>query len=145
MRNSLPDTLPVVNYFWSFAFGRLLFVNYFWSIFSAAIIPEDSSWQDRSDTFVEKYIYNDNVVHRNTEDCSQDDKIVDRRHCRSVDPFVDRLRSCKAKHHLNVSYAEAGLDPQSVDILTGSDSIDTGNSSHDAPPLPAEPAQEALA
>ena len=52
-----------------------------------------------------------------------------------MDPLVDSLRSCEAKHRLHVLYGKAGSDPHPVDVLTGRNNVDVRNSYQVAPPV----------
>ena len=89
----------------------------------------------RSSTLAGGYVYNNDVVHGHSQYRRQDDQIVDGRQGCTVDPLVDGLRSCEAKHSLQVLYGKAGSDPHPVDILTGRNNVDVRNSYHVAPPV----------
>ena len=64
-------------------------------------------------------INHDDIIDRYSQHRSQDDHVVDGRHGCSVDPLVDRLRSCETEDHLHILYGHSGLDSQSVDVRSG--------------------------
>jgi len=77
----------------------------------------------------------DDLIHRYVEHCSQDHHVVDRRHSCSVDPLVDCLRSCETKHLLHIPHSHTCSDTHTVDVLSGSDSVDHREIHHTAPPV----------
>ena len=64
-------------------------------------------------------INHDDIIDRYSQHRSQDDHVVDGRHGCSVDPLVDRLRSCETEDHLHILYGHSGLDSQSVNVRSG--------------------------